>query len=239
VKRIWAMTNALILSAGLSGCGGGNSIGGSSTSSAISVAVSPSTTSVPTTQARTFTSKVSNDPSAAGVTWALFGSGCSGAGCGMLTNAKAISVSYTAPTTVPVPATVTLKATSASDPSKTANAIITVFAAGTITVTVLPASATVNTSHGTQFTANVANDPNHGGVTWSLNEPTTYCSIFQCGELSLTSTASGSPTTYRAPSLIVGAGPSLTITATSQTDPSVSASAAVKITCSVPTDCIP
>jgi hypothetical protein len=239
VKRLWAMTNALILSGALSACGGGNSIGGSSTSAAISVTVSPSTGSVPTTQARTFTATVSNDPSAAGVTWAVSGSGCSGAGCGTVTKANATSASYTAPNTVPVPATVTLKAMSASDPSKTANAIITIFASGTITVTVLPASATVNTSHAIQFTANVANDPSHSGVTWSLNEPTSYCSIFPCGSLSATSTASGSPTTFRAPSFIVGAGPSLTITATSQTDPSANASAAVKITCSVPADCIP
>jgi hypothetical protein len=62
----------------------------------------------------------------AGVTWALSGTGCSGATCGTLSNVTNTSVTYTAPTTLPNPPTVTLTATSITDTCRTAAVTITV-----------------------------------------------------------------------------------------------------------------
>lgn len=92
----------------------------------IAVSVGPASASVQISASRVFTATVQNDSQNKGVTWNLSGSGCSGSSCGELTNPTASSVTFTAPPTVPNPATVTLTATSAANPAKSANASITV-----------------------------------------------------------------------------------------------------------------
>ncbi|MBZ5613017.1 MAG: Ig-like domain-containing protein [Acidobacteriia bacterium] len=74
-----------------------------------------------------FTATVSGDSSNAGVVWSLDAS-CTPATCGTLSNVANTSVTYTAPATVPNPATVTLTATSVTDPSKSKNVAITITA---------------------------------------------------------------------------------------------------------------
>ena len=135
----------------------------------ISVSVSPTTASVPTgygTQA--FTATVQNDVQSQGVIWSLSGSGCSGNTCGTLSSVTTTSVTYNAPASVPSPASVTLKATSAADNTKSASAAITV-TQGTVNVTVSPKRGSITTSQTQQFTAIVSNDPQNGGVTWSVD----------------------------------------------------------------------
>jgi hypothetical protein len=78
-----------------------------------------------------FTSSVRYDPKDAGVIWAL-PAGCSAATCGALSSVTATSVTYTAPATVPNPPTVTLTATSVTDPSQTAQTTITISGGGGI-----------------------------------------------------------------------------------------------------------
>lgn len=65
------------------------------------------------------------DVDKAGVTWALAPAYCA-VTCGTLSNVTQNSVTYTAPTTVPGPPTVTLTATSITDTSKTAEVAIVV-----------------------------------------------------------------------------------------------------------------
>ena len=80
-------------------------------------------------QSAAFTATLQNDTQNQGVTWALSGSGCSGATCGTLTNVTTTSVTYNAPATAPS-STVTLRATSVANASKSASATITVTAPG-------------------------------------------------------------------------------------------------------------
>src|SRR5262249_51016195 len=134
----------------------------------ISVSVSPSTANVGTSNTQPFTAQVTNDTQNKGVTWSLSGAGCSGSACGSLTSVAALSVTYNGPTTIPSPVTVTLTATSVADNTKSASATITV-TQGTLNVTISPKRAAVTLSQTQQFTANVANDPLNGGVTWSVD----------------------------------------------------------------------
>lgn len=72
-----------------------------------------------------FTVIVNGDSSNAGVVWSL-DAGCTPAACGTLSNVANTSVTYTAPATVPNPATVTLTATSVADTTKNHRVVITV-----------------------------------------------------------------------------------------------------------------
>ncbi len=122
----------LILSAGLLGlvgCGGYNAPS-QPPPTPTSVTISPTSASVPAgTGTKNFTATVMNDYLSRGVTWALSGTGCSGAACGSLSNMTSSAVIYNAPASVPNPATVTLTATSVNDTSKSSTATITVTAA--------------------------------------------------------------------------------------------------------------
>src|SRR6266446_1645063 len=114
---------------GLAGCGGYNAPS-QPPPTPTSVTISPTSASVPAgTGTKNFTATVMNDYLSRGVTWALSGTGCSGAACGSLSNMTSSAVIYNAPASVPNPATVTLTATSVNDTSKSSTATITVTAA--------------------------------------------------------------------------------------------------------------
>ncbi len=190
---------------------------------AISVSVSPATATVQVSQTSPFTATLQNDTLSKGVTWSLSGTGCSGTTCGTLTNVKTTSVTYTAPATVPSPASVTLLATSVSDSTKSANATITVTPAPPISVSVSPTTAAVQVSQNSPFTAVLQNDALAKGVTWSLSGA--GCSGTTCGSLSNITTTSA---TYTAPpSVPIPA--SVTLLATSVADSTKSASANITI----------
>ena len=94
----------------------------------ISVSVSPTTVTLGTGAQQIFYLTVQNDIQGNGaVTWSLSGAGCSGAACGTIQpfNAAPGEV-YTAPAVAPNPSTVTLTATSVTDPTKSASATITI-----------------------------------------------------------------------------------------------------------------
>jgi len=121
-----------------------------SNGSGISVSIAPTSASVQTGAAQPFTPTVLNDSSHAGVTWTLSGSGCSGATCGTLSSGSSlsgVSVTYTASSSLPSPAAVTIKATSVTDATKSASAVITVTAPSlpppTCTLTPSPTSVIV------------------------------------------------------------------------------------------------
>jgi len=134
----------------------------------ILVSISPTTASVATGATHGFTVTVQNDAAQNGVTFSLSGAGCSGTTCGFLTNVTTMSVTYTGPTSLPSPATVTLTATSVSDNTKSSAATISL-TQGTLTVTVSPRRGSITTSQTQQFTATVFNDPTHSGVTWQVD----------------------------------------------------------------------
>jgi hypothetical protein len=140
----------------------------------ISVSVTPSTASVAVNATQPFTATLQNDTQNKGVTWALSGTGCSGAACGTFSansSASGVAITYTAPGSVPNPATVTLTATSVADGMKSAAATITVTSGGSsnISVSVTPKRGGLTISQSLNFTATVAHDVGNAGVTWSAS----------------------------------------------------------------------
>ena len=122
---------------------------------------------------------------------------------------------YTAPSSIATDQTVTVTATSTATPGQSASATITL--APPISVAVSPTSVTLNANQTQQFTALVTNSSN-SAVNWTLS-PAGAGSIDQAG-------------VYTAPASIP-AQQTVTVTATSVTDPTKSASAMVTLATSI------
>jgi dienelactone hydrolase len=186
----------------------------------IAVTVSPSTATVQAGSTQQFTATVSNDPKKSGVNWSV---SCSTAPCGTVspsTTGSGAATTYTAPSTTPLSGlAVTLTASSVALPLASASATIAIPG---VTVSVTPSQANLQAGATQQFKATVTNDPTNSGVIWSVS-----CSATACGSVSPTTTASGSATTYTAPSTPPIGGLIVTLTASSVSLPSASASATV------------
>src|SRR5258707_9420908 len=129
------------------------------------------------TIAATFSAVAGSNPSQA-LSWSLSGAGCSGSSCGVLSvltqqstggGPTANSATYNAPANAPNPATVTIIATPQADPSKKAQAALTILPGGSVIV--LPATATLAASHRVTLTAQVGTTPGSAtpAVDWSVN----------------------------------------------------------------------
>jgi dienelactone hydrolase len=193
----------------------------------IHVSVVPvGTAIVPAGTTAQFTATVTNDSANKGVTWAL---SCSGALCGTVsptTSPSGAAVTYTAPATPPTGDFIlTMTATSVSNPSASGAQSIRVPALKT---SVTPVSALLPLNISQEFTATVGNDAANKGVAWTLLQNETPCST-GCGDVSPSTTASGSPTTYTAPASLP-ANSTVTLTATSVADTSKSVIATITIT---------
>jgi RHS repeat-associated protein len=167
------------------------------------VEISPVSTMLYGSQSQQLTAAILNNCSSA-VTWSLNPTGLG-----------TISASglYTAPATIANPQTVTVTATSASD--LTLSSSVTVNLLPPVAVTVSPASTTLsNGAQQQQFTASVANASNTA-VTWSIS-PAGTGAIDANGLY----TAPSSFTTQQV----------VTVTGTSQLDPTQSGSATVTLT---------
>ena len=136
----------------LVGCGAskvpmssGESTGGTPQSApTIDVAVTPANASIPAGATQQFVASVTGTSNTA-VTWTVAGAGCSGSGCGTISS----SGLYTAPMSIPSPASVTITATSVEDATKSASAAVTLLPASHTTYYLAPA-------------ANGGNDSNNG-----------------------------------------------------------------------------
>ncbi|HEV2386906.1 MAG TPA: hypothetical protein VGS20_06570 [Candidatus Acidoferrales bacterium] len=137
--------------------------------------------------------------------------------CSPPAGAQAGPVDYLAPAAVPSPATATVTATAAADPSSSASGAVTVL--GHLVIAVFPANSVVAPSGTVEFAATVTGSANTG-VTWAI-----ACAASNCGSI----TAAG---VYTAAA--TAASPNVfTITATSQDDPTQSASATVALNTAV------
>ena len=195
----------------LTGCGGG---GGSTPPPAtVTVTLSGQPASLSPGAMASITATVSNG---AGVTWTAT---CATSPCGSFSStstASGTATTYTAPS---APTSVTIAATTASGATSSATITIT---APAITVAFSPAPPpTLTTGTTASLTAVVTNDSQNKGVTWTVT-----CATSPCGSFSSTSTASGTATTYTAPSAVE----SVTVTATSVTDTTKTAVATINIT---------
>jgi hypothetical protein len=177
----------------------------------VAVSISPASAQVTTGAQRQFTATVVNTSNTA-VTWSLAGSGCTGSACGAVSN----SGLYTAPSTAPSPAQISVTATSVADPTKSSTAIVTIVTP--VSVTVSPTTAQILTGGHQQFTATVINTTNTA-VTWSLAG--SGCSGSACGTIS-TSGLYTAPSTAPSPAQV-------SVTATSVADPTKSSTAIVTI----------
>ena len=157
-------------------------------STGVGVTLSLTTASVTVGLAQAFSATVTNDTANAGVSWALSGTGCTGATCGTVapaTSASGVAVTYTAPAAIPTPPLVTLTATSVTVTTKTATAAITVAAVAS-GVTVTPKRGGLTLGQTVNFTATTV--PAGGTVTWTTSSGT------------ITPTAGTNNATYVAPS---------------------------------------
>jgi len=125
--------------------------------------------------AATLTPVAGSNP-ATQLAWTLSGVGCSGAGCGVLVvvttqalgnGAMSSSATYTAPVTPPNPGTVTITVTPQADPSKKAQASISIQPG--IGVALFPGTATLAGNHRVTLTAQVFGTTNNA-VTWTVND---------------------------------------------------------------------
>jgi hypothetical protein len=197
-----------------------------SAQSRISVSVSPLTASVQAGGgSQQFIATVLNDRHNRGVRWTLSTPGCSGSACGTLsatTSASGTPITYTAPSNVPNPATVTLSAASISNTAKRASATISITgSAAAPVVTVSPKRGGLAITQSLLVTATVQNDVASAGVTWSASGLS--CSRTSCGSFSNVTPTSAA---YVAPST-----PGVySITATSVSDVTKSASNSIGVT---------
>jgi len=184
---------------------------------AIGVSISPVSFYAQTTGAARLVrvaAVVTNDTAAAGVDWKLT---CGTASCGQIPahTASGSAVNYSAPSSVPQGGTVTLTATSTTDPTVSATATATILTTAPILVTIPSSSslpATLMVGSQATLAATVANDTGKLGVNWSA----TCGSAGACGSFNLSPahTASGGQIVYTAPAAIP-AGGLVTITASS------------------------
>jgi hypothetical protein len=142
-------------------------------------------------------------------------------------NADGIVTYYSAPTTPPKAGTVTLYASASADHSR--------FSTLTLVIAGQPISVAIVASISPPFTLPVtgtmsligtlSNDHTVGGgsISWSLS-----CQSSDCGSMSATKSTSGTAITYTAPAS-VPTGNTVTVTATSVTDPTVSDSINITI----------
>ncbi len=170
---------------------------GSSGTPTVSVAVSPTTATVTSGGTQQFTASVNGSTNTA-VTWSASAGSISSTGL------------FTAPS-VTSSTTVTVKAVSQADTTKSATATVTVNPATqqTVAVSVSPTTATLNSGNTQQFTATVTGSTNTA-VTWTASAGT----ISSAG-------------LFTAPT--VTAATAVTVTATSQADTTKSATASVTV----------
>jgi len=141
------------------------------------------------------------------------------------------AVVYTAPAAVPSGATVTITAAAVADSTKSISATVTIVPPIAIAVSffgTVPASLQVNAA--APFRALITNDVSANPLAkWTVT-----CKSSTCGSFSPASTTSEESTTFTAPAAIPS-GTSVTVTATSVTDPTKSVSTNVVIVPQAPT----
>jgi hypothetical protein len=182
----------------------------------ITVSVSPQTMPVELGAARSFAATVNStgNPDRA-VNWIVSGGGCAGAACGAIDAAG----TYTAPQVLTAPPSVSIRAISVADPSKSGAAAITITSSFSLTVTG-PASISAATSASYMATLVPAANSNPSGViSWSVSGP--GCTGLACGTIS-------SGGLYTAPSF-APAPPTVQITATPLADATKATAVAVTV----------
>jgi hypothetical protein len=162
-----------------------------------------------------------SNPSAV-ISWSLSGAGCAGSACGtIIALGSGAAATYTAPAAAPSPNQITITATPAADPSKAASIAITI--ASTVSLSISPTAATLALGASTNFAATVTGAAD-SSVTWDVN------GIAGGNATVGTILPDGNPgaATYTAPAIMPASNP-LTVHASSNTNPNVTAAATVTL----------
>jgi len=177
----------------------------------VGVAVAPSSATLAVLNTQSFAATVTNTQNTA-VTWTVNGIAGGNATVGTISSAGL----YTAPAVIPSPATVTVTAVSAADPTQSGSASVTI---APISVSVTPVIATLPVLGSEAFLATVLYSANTA-VTWQVNG-------IPGGNASIgTVSTSGD---YTAPASVPSPA-TVTVTAVSVAQPSQSGSASVTVT---------
>ncbi len=235
IRRTLPLLFAILLLGSLGGCTSGGSIAPvippAKPISVLFLGAPPSSLAI--YASATFSAGIANGTSTTSnvLTWSIT---CSSPGaCGSLSTTTALGgspVTYTAPSAIPAGSTVTITATAVADTTKSISATVTIVPPIPISVSffaTVPASTEVGAS--IPLSAAILNDVSaNPKVQWSVT-----CGASTCGSFNPIDTTSEAQTTFAAPSAIPLGG-TVTITATSITDPTKSASASIIITAAGP-----
>lgn len=172
---------------------------------------------------------VGNDPAGAGVSWSVI---CGSSDCGSFApqvTSSTSGTSYTAPASVPSGGTVTIKATSVTDTTKSVSKVVNILSAPPpVSVTLNQTKVQVGINSTAFLISTVANDSANKGVDWSLS---CGSSSTACGTIT-SHTTSGAVATYEGPSTVPSGNP-VTITASATALPSATAAAQATISSTV------
>ena len=176
------------------------------------------------------------------LTWSLSGAGCSGSACGSLTPATVTpgggmtfaTATYAAPNASPNPNIVIITVTPQADPSRKTQATLAVVPNSSgVTLNLSPVSATLAANRRLTLSVQVAGTTD-ATVTWNVNGVaggnTTVGQICAAGSTpcQAVTTSAALQVVYLAPGAIPLPNP-VVVRATSQADPSVSASALITV----------
>lgn len=196
-------------------------------------AISPSGASVGLAQTQSFTAAFCLAANAT-ISWDVNGITGGDASLGTIASTDANSALYTAPADLPPDSSVTIHATaSATTGGATTSASATVTITSGVTVTVAPSAATVSPGQRQSFAATVMNSPDTT-VLWAvnglLNGNATFGEVCVSGSNPCVAPAGpqSAPVDYVAPSSARSVNP-VTLTATSNADPSKTGSASITI----------
>jgi hypothetical protein len=173
------------------------------------------------TYAATLTPAAGSNPSRV-ISWSVAGTGCGGAACGTISSSGV----FTAPSLAPSPATVRVIATPQADPSKAISVFVSIIPV--IGISISPSAAAVPLGATQALQATVTGTQN-AAVTWDVNG---VVGGNPAVGMILNSPIAPDNTTYTAPQTLP-AGGSVTVHATSNTNPSVTASATITFTSAI------
>jgi len=199
---------------------------------AVAVSVSPTSATMALGGTQTFQATVTGAQDAS-VTWDVNGVVGGNAANGSILNSQIApdTTTYTAPLTMPAGGSVTVHARSNADPSVTASATVTF--STSLSVALAPASASLALNERQTFTAQVDNSPNQN-VAWQVNgipggnSATGQICATGSSPCQPISTSNGATVDYIAPAGVPSPNP-VSLTATSQANSALSASASVAI----------
>jgi len=197
----------------------------------ITLALTPSAASVElgATQAFQITVTSGGHPDTK-VLWSVSGASCV-SGCGTVD----ANGNYTAPRSLPSPASATITAQSVADPSKQVSAVVAITSTFTLQLTGPASVVPGGTGTLTATLAPVPNSNPNTGMTWTLSGP--GCTGSACGTLSVGTPQTGAggvvtvSTTYTAPTTAPNPA-TVTVTVTSVADATKTAQATIAIVAS-------